>query len=260
MQRRQASSFLLSGFFPRWIALSLHRIRNAVRGRASRTSQPSSNLPLQRASARRIFGLQVRYANSFTSYLIRYPREGTICLAHDERRYYSGRGRFLMPNEIEVLVQEALQRENLFVVPLVTVNIVEHHSRPITVTVLFESRQCSRQSVASLSYASARAGGLVPDLAGRNSRHPSRSGYQRSIDAAHTGQSAHQRRRPRTEPKLNGGEEIRVPDVGKIIVAGNSVVRPMPLSGSSISSANTVTTAIAQAQATIPLRFPHRVY
>ena len=57
--------------------------------------------------------------------------------------------------------------------------------------------------------------------------------------------------------KLTGGEQIRVPDVGKIIVAG-SVNKPGPypvLDG----AANTVTTAIAQAQGTVQY-FSHTAY
>jgi polysaccharide export outer membrane protein len=62
---------------------------------------------------------------------------------------------------------------------------------------------------------------------------------------------------PELNLKLTGGEEIRVPDVGKIIVAG-SVTKPGPypvLDG----AANTVTTAIAQAQGTVQY-FSHTAY
>jgi polysaccharide export outer membrane protein len=57
--------------------------------------------------------------------------------------------------------------------------------------------------------------------------------------------------------KLTGGEQIRVPDVGKIVVAGN-VIHPgaYPVLD---TAANTVTTAIAQAQGTAQF-YSHTAY
>jgi polysaccharide export outer membrane protein len=104
----------------------------------------------------------------------------------------------------------------------------------------------------------ARAGGLVPDQAGseliitRPNGDTNTQSIQRiPVKALMSG----------TDPSLNiklvGGEEVRVPDVGKIIVAG-SVAHPGPypiLDG----NANTVTTAIAQAQGTIQF-YSHQAF
>jgi polysaccharide export outer membrane protein len=164
-----------------------------------------------------------------------------------------------MPNEIELLVQEALQREKLFVDPLVTVNIVEYHSRPISVTgavrtpIMFQAI-----GRVTLLDALARAGGLVPDQAGSEiivTNTDSETSEQKMqhipIKALINGTD------PGLNLKLNGGEEIRVPDVGKIVVAG-SVVRPGPYPVLD-SAANTITTAIAQAQGTVPY-YSHTAY
>src|ERR1039457_2225873 len=124
---------------------------------------PSSNLPLQRVGPEDLLGLQVYDAPEFTR-TVRVSAEGTIRLPMLKMPV---RVQGLMPNEIEVLVQEALVREKLFVDPYVVVNIVEYHSRPISVSgavklpIIF-------QAIGSVSLldAIARHGGLVPDQAG----------------------------------------------------------------------------------------------
>jgi len=104
----------------------------------------------------------------------------------------------------------------------------------------------------------ARAGGLVADQAGpeiivtRPNGDTGAQSIQRiPVKPLLAGSD------PELNLKLTGGEEVRVPDVGKIIVAG-SVSKPGPypvLDG----TANTVTTAIAQAQGTIQY-FSHTAY
>jgi protein involved in polysaccharide export with SLBB domain len=104
----------------------------------------------------------------------------------------------------------------------------------------------------------ARAGGLVPEQAGAeiivtkpNGDTGTQSIQRIPVKALISGSD------PELNLKLTGGEDVRVPDVGKIIVSG-SVTRPGPypvLDGAS----NTVTTAIAQAGGTIQY-FSHTAY
>jgi polysaccharide export outer membrane protein len=165
----------------------------------------------------------------------------------------------LLPNEIEVLVAEALERDKLFVDPFVTVNIVEYHSRPISVTGAVRTPTIF-QAIGSVSVldALARAGGLVPEQAGaeiivtRPNGDTSTQSIQRiPVKALMAGAD------PELNLKLTGGEQIRVPDVGKIVVAGN-VTHPgaYPVLD---TAANTVTTAIAQAQGTAQF-YSHTAY
>jgi polysaccharide export outer membrane protein len=165
----------------------------------------------------------------------------------------------LLPNEIEGLVTEALQREKLFVDPYVTVNVVEYHSRPISVSGAVKTPTIF-QAIGNVSLldAIARAGGLVPDQAGSeilvtrpNGENGERSIQRIPVKALMSGAD------PALNVKLTGGEEIRVPDVGKIIVFG-SVNKPGAypvLDG----AANTVMTAIAQAQGTVQY-FSHSAF
>jgi polysaccharide export outer membrane protein len=216
---------------------------------------PSSNLPFQPVGPEDLLGLQVYDAPEFTR-TVRVSKEGSIRLPMLKS---SIRVQGLLPDEIGVLVKEALVREELLVDPFVTVNIVEFHSRPISVTGAVHTPTIF-QAVGSVSLldALARAGGLVADQAGPeiivtrpNGDTNTRSIQRIPVKALFAGSD------PELNLKLTGGEEVRVPDVGKIIVSG-SVTHPGPypvLDGAS----NTVTTAIAQAGGTIQY-FSHTAY
>ncbi len=122
---------------------------------------PSSNLPLQRVGPEDLLGLSVYDAPELTR-TVRVSAEGTIRLPmlKDTIRVEG-----LLPNEIEGLVTEALQREKLFVDPYVTVNVVEYHSRPIRVSGAVKTPTIF-QAIGNVSLldAIARAGGLAPEI------------------------------------------------------------------------------------------------
>lgn len=216
---------------------------------------PSSNLPLQRVGPEDLLGLNVYDAPELTR-TVRVSAEGTIRLPMLKSPI---RVEGLFPNEIEGLVTEALEREKLFVDPYVTVNVVEYHSRPISVSGAVKTPTIF-QAIGNVSLldAIARAGGLVPDQAGSeilvtrpNGEKGEQSIQRIPVKALMSGAD------PALNVKLTGGEEIRVPDVGKIIVFG-SVNKPGAypvLDG----TANTVMTAIAQAQGTVQY-FSHSAY
>ena len=91
---------------------------------------PNSNLPLQRVGPEDLLGLEVYDAPEFTR-TVRVSAEGTIRLPMLKGTL---RVAGMLPNEIDGVVAGARQREKLFVDPFVTVNVVEYHSRPISVT------------------------------------------------------------------------------------------------------------------------------
>ena len=109
------------------------------------------------------------------------------------------------------------------------VSIVEYHSRPISVSGAVKTPTIF-QAIGSVSLldALARAGGVAPDQAGaeiivtRPNGDTNTQSIQRiPVKALISGAD------PELNIKLTGGEQIRVPDVGKIIVAG-SVNKPGP--------------------------------
>jgi polysaccharide biosynthesis/export protein len=205
----------------------------------------SSNLPIQRVGPDDLLGLQVYDAPEFTR-TVRIAADGTIRLPMMKSPL---RVQGLLPGEIEALLTDALEREKLFVDPYVTVNIVEYHSRPISVTGAVRTPTIF-QAVGNVTLldALARAGGLLPDVAGNEivvtrDEGDSGSGSVQRISAKALMAGAG----PELNLKLTGGEEIRVPDVGKIVVTGN-VMKPGVYPVLDPIQTNTVKSAIGQAQ------------
>lgn len=201
------------------------------------------NLPIQRVGVEDLLSMQVYDAPEFTR-TVRVAADGSIRMPMMKTPI---RVQGLLPNEIEVLVAEALQREKLFVDPFVTVNVVEYHSRPISVMGAVKS-PIIFQAIGSVTLldALAKAGGLSEHSGGEIvvTRPNGDTGVQsvQRIPAKLLLDGSD----PDLNLKLLGGEEIRVPDVGKIVVWGNVVksgVFPVLDPGTT-----TVTTAIAQAE------------
>ena len=216
---------------------------------------PNSNLPQMKVGPGDLLGIQVYDAPEFTR-TARITDDGNLRLPMLKQQLPV---KDLMPNDIEILLSDALKREGLFVDPFVTVSVVEYHSRPVNVAGAVRTPTIFQAiGTVRLLDAIARAGGLVPDQAGPEIIVTRPNGD--------TGTPVVQRIPVKpllsgADPSLNitlvGGEDIRVPDVEKFIVAG-SVVKPGPypvLDG----NANTVITAIAQAQGTVQF-FSHTAY
>ncbi len=135
----------------------------------------------------------------------------------------------LMPAGLETAIAAALKAQDILVDPFVTVSVVEYESRPISVAGAVRSPVTFQAaSPTSLLEAITRAGGLSPEagsdiLVSYTQPGPDakpvvltrRIPVKSLIDAAD----------PEVNVKLNGGEEIRVPEAGKIFVVGN-VRRP----------------------------------
>ncbi len=208
---------------------------------------PLLNLPMQRVGPEDLLRVDV-YDAPELSRPVRVSDKGTIRLPmlKDAIRVQG-----LMPTEIETMVSEALQREKILNDPFVTVNVAEYHSRPISVTGAVKTPTIFQAvGTVRLLDALARAGGLDSLNAGyevvvtRPNGDTNTQSVQRiPVKALMNG----------SDPDLNilllGGEEIRVPEVGKIIVSG-SVNQPgvYPVLD---SGTTTVQTSIAQAKGTI---------
>ena len=208
---------------------------------------PASNLPIQKLGPEDLLGLGVYDAPEFTR-TVRIAADGTIRLPMlKETIHVEG----LFPSDIEVLLSEALKREGLFVDPFVTVNVVEYHSRPISVggavrtPVIFQA-----VGKVTLLDALARAGGLVTDVSGITSSEVVVSRPESDSKPASVQHVPLKALMSGSDPALNialtGGEQIRVPDVGKIVVTGN-VTRPGVYPVLDPVETNTVKSAIGQA-------------
>lgn len=202
------------------------------------------NLPVQKIGPEDLLAIQVYEAPEFTR-TVRVNTDGYIRLpmVPDPIRVDG-----LYPPDIEVLIADSLKRNKLFVDPFVTVTVVDYHSRPVSVIgavrnpVIFQVIGTVR-----LLDAITRAGGLT-DTAGPDIivTRPSAESAATPPVLKINSRSLIAGMDPGENIRLNGGEEIRVPEVGKVVVAGNvrrSGVYPVQDSG-----ATTVLTAIAQAE------------
>jgi len=180
-----------------------------------------SNLPVQKLGPHDLIALTV-YGAPELNRTVRVSAEGGIRLPMI-RKLIPAEG--LLPEQLESSIAEALRIEQLLVDPVVTVNIVEYFSRPISVAGAVR-KPVSFQAVGATTLldAIARAEGLAQDsgpeiLVTRQQPGPDgrpvsliqRIPVKGLIDAAD----------PDVNIRLYGGEEIRVPEAGRIFVVGN---------------------------------------
>ncbi len=177
------------------------------------------NLPAQPVGIRDLLAVSVYGAPELTR-TVRVSEEGTIRLPLIKQRIpVTG----LMPVTIEDRIVGALASEQILVDPVVTVNIAEFASRPISVVGAVKrplTFQASGQT--TLLDALAKAEGLAPEaggeilvtrLAGDGTPLTRRVSVQALLELAD----------PDANLALQGGEEVRVPEVGRVFVVGNVV-------------------------------------
>ena len=130
------------------------------------------------------------------------------------------RGR--MPAELETLISAALKEEQILIDPVVTVTIAEYHSRPISVAGAVRFPLTFQAfGKTTLLEALTRAQGLTSD-AGTEIlvTYPASAGIASAIKHVKV-QGLIDSADPTLNVILEGGEEVRVPQVGRVFVAGN---------------------------------------
>ena len=131
----------------------------------------------------------------------------------------------LYPADLESAISGALREEEILVSPVVTVTIAEYHSHPISVSgsvklpIVFQA-----EGPTTLLEAIARAQGLTPDagreiLISRPQTTP--DGKSVMLTRRVSVRSLFEDANPELNVTLTGGEEIRVPEIGRIYVMGN---------------------------------------
>jgi polysaccharide export outer membrane protein len=131
----------------------------------------------------------------------------------------------LLPAELEKLIATALVGENILVDPVVTVTIVEYHSRPINVVGAVK-RPLTFQATgtATLLDAITRAEGLSAEAGPEilvSRTQPGENGANSTVIQHISVKALIDEADPELNVRLFGGEEIRVPEVGKVFVVGN---------------------------------------
>jgi len=182
---------------------------------------PGGNLPLQKIGPNDLISLSVYQAPELTR-TVRVSSEGRIRLPMVKQTL---RAEGLLPSELEREVTEALRSEQILVDPVVTVNIVEYHSRPISVAGAVR-RPTTFQAVGPMTLLDAitRAEGLHQDAGPEilvTRRQPGPDGSPVSLVQRIPVRGLIDAADPELNLRLYGGEEIRIPEAGKVFVVGN---------------------------------------
>lgn len=211
----------------------------------------AANLPAQKIGPNDLIAVSVYDAPELTR-TVRVGADGLIRLPMLKRQI---KAEGLMPAELETAIANAVQSEQLIVDPFVTVTVAEYDSHPISVAgAVKQPLTFQAAGPVTLLEAITRAGGLSPEAGseilvshpkagagGAASELVQRIPVKGLIDAAD----------PALNLSLNGGEEVRVPEVGKFFVLGN-VHRPgvfLMQKGTD----NSVLEALAAAEGLMPL-------
>jgi polysaccharide biosynthesis/export protein len=185
-------------------------------------AEMGANLPALPIGPNDLLAISVYAAPELTR-TVRVSAEGLIRLPMLHEKIEA---QGLMPAELETRIAAVLSEEEILVEPVVTVAIAEYHSRPISVAGAVKTPLTFQAAGrTTLLEALTRAQGLTEEAGSEILvTRPSKTGepalltripVKGLIDAAD----------PQWNIPLEGGEEVRVPQAGRVFVVGN-VKRP----------------------------------
>jgi polysaccharide export outer membrane protein len=180
-----------------------------------------ANLPAQKIGANDLIAVSVYDAPEFTR-TVRVGADGNIRLPMLHQLI---RAEDLLPAQLETAIATALQAEQILVDPYVTVTVVAYESRPISVAGSVRN-PITFQAIGNVSLLEAitRAGGLAPDAGPEvlvTHAQAGPDGVPVSLTRRIPVKSLIDAADPEVNLPLHGGEQIRVPELGKIFVVGN---------------------------------------
>lgn len=183
------------------------------------------NLPVERLGPDDLIGLSV-YDEPELTRTIRLSSDGNLRLPMLQRPIQAAG---LYPSELEAAISRALIGEHLMVDPIVTVSVVEYRSRPITVVGAVRNPLTFQATgKVTLLDAISQAGGLNPE-AGSEILVTSDNRFADSSSSPLVVRIPVHGLIDGVDPALNialvGGEEVRVPEAGRVFVLG-SVKKP----------------------------------
>jgi polysaccharide export outer membrane protein len=180
-----------------------------------------ANLPAQAVGPNDLIAVSV-YDAPELSRTVRVGADGFIRLPM-LRALIKAQG--LLPDALETAIATALRQEEILVDPFVTVTIAEYHSRPISVAgAVKQPLVFQAEGPTTLLQAIARAEGLRDD-AGReilvSQMQPGLDDKPVMLTRRILVRGLIDDADPALNLKLTGGEEIRVPEIGRVYVVGN---------------------------------------
>jgi polysaccharide biosynthesis/export protein len=190
-------------------------------GAGASSLSDGSNLPVEKIGNNDLIGITV-YDEPELTRTVRIGSDGEIRLPM-LRRHIQAAG--IYPAELETAITSALVEENVLVEPIVTVSVIEYRSRPITIAGAVKT-PATFQAIGTVTLLDAisRAGGLT-DNAGSEIlvSHPAANGNDKPpiLTKRVSVSSLYRAEDPASNLTLQGGDNIRVPEAGRIFVAGN---------------------------------------
>jgi polysaccharide export outer membrane protein len=179
------------------------------------------NLPAQKIGPRDLIAIQV-YDSPELTRTVRIGSDGFVRLPMLKQKI---KAEGLMPVDLEVAVADALKEEGLIVEPFVTITVAEYNSRPISVAGAVKMPLTFQaSSPVTLLEAITRAGGLSSETGSEiliSKTQPGPNGEQTSLIQRVPVRALIDAADPDANIRLTGGEEVRVPEAGKVFVVGN---------------------------------------
>ncbi len=186
---------------------------SAAQGPGVMEEAARTNLPAQRIGPYDLVAVSV-YRSPELTRTARVEADGALLLPLLKEPI---RASGLLPLELEGAIAAALKRDGILVNPVVKVTVAEYFSRPISVAGAVK-KPVTFQAIGRVTLldAIARAEGLMPDagseiLVSRPREATARVSVKRLLEAAD----------PSLNLVLTGGEEVLVPEAGRIFVVGN---------------------------------------
>lgn len=197
----------------------------AIHAQPVPAAAPSGNLPAQKIGPNDLLAVSVYGAPELTR-SVRVSASGQLSLPM-LRRSIPASGK--LPMDLEQSIAQALRDGEILVDPVVTVTIVEYFSRPISVMGAVR-KPTTFQAVGPVSLLDAvtRAEGLSPDAGSEilvTRRQEGANGDSISLVQRIPVKGLIDAADPEFNIALSGGEEIRVPEAGKVFAVGN-IKRP----------------------------------
>jgi polysaccharide export outer membrane protein len=182
-----------------------------------RTDGAGANLPAQKIGVDDLVAISV-YDSPELTRSVRVSAEGQIQLPMLKQAILAAG---LLPRELGVAIAGALRAERILVDPVVSVTVAEYRSRPISVAGAVK-RPVTFQAFGTVTLLDAitRAEGLAPE-AGPEILLIRRDGNGKRVTQRIPIKTLLSGENPDLNSRLSGDEEIRVPEAGRIYVAGN---------------------------------------
>jgi polysaccharide export outer membrane protein len=190
-------------------------------GSAANTSFNGSNLPVEPIGSNDLLGVTV-YDSPELTRTVRVSPEGDIRLPMlPEPIHAQG----LLPAQLEEAIASTLAKDDILVDPIVTVAVLEYRSRPITVVGAVR-RPTTFQATGTVTLLDAisQAEGLADNAGSEilvSHPNPSHDAQDPLLIQRIPIRSLLDASDPALNIRLQGGEEVRVTDAGRIFVVGD---------------------------------------